>query len=168
MAKKPVKLQASRAPFLAPGFAECTVKSTGGTFTALTASGIHATSTESEQAAAEALGRKLLGPAFVRVERRGVKTISRQLCNRWVINPPELAVAKAVTAKPVKLQVNTSGAWKDVAFFDAGNGEVGDQVVQGAEAISRATSTPFRVVMHDGLQSVLMHCDPVKGWEKRT
>lgn len=47
-------------------------------------------------------------------------------------------MAVADQPRPVKLQVNTSGAWKDVAYFDAGDKVVSDQVMAGAEQIAAA------------------------------
>ncbi|MBX3660709.1 MAG: hypothetical protein KF740_19920 [Ramlibacter sp.] len=67
--------------------------------------------------------------------------------------------------KPVKLQVNTSGAWKDVVTFDAADDAVGDQVIEGAAQIGRATAFRFRVVMTGPFSEVLMHFDPVAGWK---
>lgn len=68
-------------------------------------------------------------------------------------------------AKPVKLQINTSGAWKDVVTFDAADDFVGDQVTEGAAQIGRATATRFRIVMTGQHAEVLTRFDPVTGWK---
>lgn len=74
--------------------------------------------------------------------------------------------SNAPAERPVKLQVNTSGAWKDVAFFDASDVAVTDQVTDGAAQVGEATKTPFRIATRDGLQTVLFHFIPGDGWKE--
>lgn len=80
---------------------------------------------------------------------------------------PNATKTAAAKARPVKLQVNTSGAWKDVLFFDAGDDEKTGRVLQGIDTLGPAGTSAFRLVMHDALQSVLMHWSVGKGWEQR-
>lgn len=81
---------------------------------------------------------------------------------------PKRSNAKAAPAKerPVKLQVNTSGAWKDVLFFDAGNDEKTGQVLHGVDILGPVGSSSFRLAMRDAEQTVLMHWSAGKGWEQ--
>jgi hypothetical protein len=68
-------------------------------------------------------------------------------------------------AKPVKLQVNTAGAWKDVVSFDAADAAAADHVMQGAAMVGAgAQKAKFRVVMADSLQTALTHWTLEKGW----
>jgi hypothetical protein len=64
--------------------------------------------------------------------------------------------------KPVKLQVNTSGAWRDVIGFDAADD------VQSCEVMDAAA--PFRVVIPnvDAPRSpiVLTRWSPEAGWRQ--
>jgi hypothetical protein len=55
--------------------------------------------------------------------------------------------AKAV--KPVKLQVNTTGAWRDVVGFDAGNDLEACEAMDAAATLGRIAKASFRVVMKD-------------------
>lgn len=76
-------------------------------------------------------------------------------------------------SKPVKLQINTSGTWRDVVSFDAANDAVGDQVMDGAAELGKATNSRFRVVMKGSLaeplaHEVLVHFDPAQGWKAVT
>ncbi|CAM8627493.1 hypothetical protein MCEMSHM24_02727 [Comamonadaceae bacterium] len=74
--------------------------------------------------------------------------------------PKSLAIEK-----PVKLQVNTAGAWKDVVSFDAADAAAADHVMQGAALIcAGAQQAKFRVVIADSLQTALSHWTLEKGW----
>ena len=69
-----------------------------------------------------------------------------------------------VASKPVTLQVNTSGAWKGVVNFDAGKDAEAADVMEAAAVLGRASGAKFRVVIRDGLQTVLAHWTQEKGW----
>lgn len=67
--------------------------------------------------------------------------------------------------KPVKLQVNTSGAWKDVVRFDAADPVASDKVMQAAPLLGDVSGATFRIAMCDSYQTVLMSWTPDKGWK---
>lgn len=59
-------------------------------------------------------------------------------------------------AKPCVLQVNNSGAWKNVLRFDAANTDQVSKVEQGAELLHEACPRiTFRMATDDGTQTVL-------------
>lgn len=66
--------------------------------------------------------------------------------------------------RPCELQVNNSGAWKNVASFDAGDGPTQALLLQGAELIASAVDSKFRVITKHEQPLVLMHCDKA-GWK---
>jgi hypothetical protein len=68
--------------------------------------------------------------------------------------------------KPVKLQVNTSGAWRDVIGFDAGSDVECTEVMRAAETLGRISKAKFRVVIKDSLQTPLLHWTPEAGWKE--
>jgi len=70
--------------------------------------------------------------------------------------------------KPVKLQANTSGAWKDVVRFDADNTRAAAEVMDAAETLGRVSAgdTTFRVVIDDGLGMVLYRWEIDHGWKE--
>lgn len=66
--------------------------------------------------------------------------------------------------KPCKLQMNNSGAWKDITHFDAADEERTDDLMnaaaQLADVVNDAAKKPqltLRVVTADALPAVLMH-----------
>lgn len=72
-------------------------------------------------------------------------------------------------SSPCKLQINSRGAWRDVLGFDSD--------AMRAEALQVAASnlvmiadhsgrTTLRIVLADGLQTVLQHWTYEKGWTK--
>lgn len=68
-------------------------------------------------------------------------------------------------ARPVKLQVNTSGAWRDVIGFDAGKDVECSEVMGAAETLGRVSAgAKFRIVVTDTHQTPLMHWTPAAGW----
>jgi hypothetical protein len=71
----------------------------------------------------------------------------------------------STTVKPVKLQVNTSGAWKDVIRFDAANDVESCEVMGAAETLGRVSKAKFRITTDDGLQQALKHWAPDTGWK---
>lgn len=67
----------------------------------------------------------------------------------------------------VKLQINSSGAWKDLLRFDID--AVDDQAIQVAAANLVSLADPdgrtgLRIAMADGYQTVLVRWDQKKGW----
>jgi hypothetical protein len=74
----------------------------------------------------------------------------------------------SVAKKPVKLQVNNSGAWTDVLRFDAADELACSEVMEAAAALGRLGGGTWRVCMADSLQQVLLHWTAAKGWEARS
>lgn len=78
-------------------------------------------------------------------------------------------------SKPCKLQMNNSGAWKDVAHFDAGDEERADAIMnagaQLADAVNDGAKKPrltLRIVADDAMADVLMRYDNREhGWRDR-
>lgn len=66
--------------------------------------------------------------------------------------------------RPVKLQVNTSGAWRDVISFDAGKDVECAEAMSAAETLGRISGAKFRVVIKGALQTPLMHWTRDAGW----
>lgn len=66
--------------------------------------------------------------------------------------------------KPVKLQVNTSGAWRDVVSFDAADPVNFEKVMEAAQTLGDVTGAAFRIVIRDGQQTCLRSWSPGKGW----
>lgn len=65
-------------------------------------------------------------------------------------------------AKPVQLQVNNTGAWKNVCSFDADDHVGGVKVMQAADLLQQVDpSLKFRIATRDSLNEALMHL--VKG-----
>lgn len=69
--------------------------------------------------------------------------------------------------KPVKLQVNTSGAWKDVVGFDADDARRTDLVTDAAESLGLvgAGAITFRIVSDEPLPCVLFNWKHGMGWK---
>ena len=70
--------------------------------------------------------------------------------------------------RPIKLQLNNSGAWKDVTHFDASDDAVGQQVLDAADTLGRinAHRVTYRLVTEDALPAVLMTWNKDVGWKK--
>jgi hypothetical protein len=68
--------------------------------------------------------------------------------------------------KPVTLQVNTSGAWRNVIGFDAGKDVECAEVMGAAQTLGRISKAKFRVVIKDSLQTPLLHWTPEAGWKE--
>jgi hypothetical protein len=73
-----------------------------------------------------------------------------------------------VGTKPVKLQVNTSGAWRDVIAFDAEKDIESAEAMSAAATLGRIAKAKFRVVIKNSpvprAPIVLMHWSPETGW----
>ncbi len=60
--------------------------------------------------------------------------------------------------RPVKLQANVAGAWKDVLLFDAGNDHAAANVQAGvAQLYEAAPGTSWRITTRDRVPVVLRH-----------
>lgn len=73
--------------------------------------------------------------------------------------------------KPVKLQVNTSGAWRDVICFDAAKDVESAEVLGAAETLGRVSKAAFRVVIKDSVNprapEVLLRWTADRGWKEQ-
>lgn len=69
-----------------------------------------------------------------------------------------------IKEKPVKLQINTSGAWRNVISFDAADEKASGQVLAAAPVLAEIGRGTLRIVIDDGLQEVLQSWTPEKGW----
>ncbi|KPU91117.1 hypothetical protein APR50_17290 [Variovorax paradoxus] len=69
--------------------------------------------------------------------------------------------------KPAKLQVNTSGAWKDVVRFDATDVAETDRVTDAADELGQvgAGAITFRLVSDEALPRVLFRWTHPVGWK---
>jgi len=74
-------------------------------------------------------------------------------------------------AKPVKLQINTNGAWRDVIAFDAAADVECGEVMSAADTLGRIGKAAFRVVMTNSpvprSPEVLLHWTPEAGWKEK-
>lgn len=62
--------------------------------------------------------------------------------------------------KPVQLQVNNSGAWKTVVYFDAADESQTRRIERAAESLHQVDArSTFRIVTKEHPQQVLMHLD---------
>jgi hypothetical protein len=68
--------------------------------------------------------------------------------------------------RPVKLQVNTSGAWKDVVRFDAGNDVAASSVMEAAKTLGEINDgrITFRIASDEPLPFVLSRWSKADGW----
>lgn len=70
-------------------------------------------------------------------------------------------------SRPCKLQINTTGAWRDLLRFDIDEVD-GNEVQHAAQELINAANpkgrTTLRITMADSLQSVIAHWDAEKGW----
>jgi len=76
-------------------------------------------------------------------------------------------VDSPAVSKPVKLELNNSGAWKTVARFDAADEQQADPAMQAAELLQRVNPRQaWRIATDEPLPLVLMRlCDAATGWE---
>lgn len=71
-------------------------------------------------------------------------------------------------SRPCKLQINTSGAWRDLLRFDIDTIDADALQVAAAELVSIADPegrTTLRITIADSLQSVIVRWDAKKGWQ---
>jgi hypothetical protein len=73
----------------------------------------------------------------------------------------------STVARPVKLQVNERGSWRDVVRFDAGNDFATEKVMDAANSLGAACpSTKYRIATDEALPQVLMYWKAETGWVK--
>lgn len=83
-----------------------------------------------------------------------------------------------VMKKPVRLEINNSGAWKVIGRFDAANEDAADAVLNAAGDLAAALNDPasgrtglvtLRVSMAEAPHDVLMYWESMEtGWRDRT
>jgi hypothetical protein len=73
-------------------------------------------------------------------------------------------------ARPVRLQVNTGGAWRNVIDFDAGKEVACGEVMAAADMLARIGKATCRIVMANSnaprSPTVLMNWTPDRGWQE--
>lgn len=68
------------------------------------------------------------------------------------------------TPKPVILQINSMGAWRNVITFDAADADACGVIEYHAPSVAVVGRAKLRVVTADGLQQPLRHWDIERGW----
>lgn len=69
--------------------------------------------------------------------------------------------------RPVKLQINNSGAWRDMFRFDLDSVDaeaVQTAAVQLVEAVDHTGRTSLRICIANAEQTRLIHWNAEKGW----
>lgn len=70
----------------------------------------------------------------------------------------------AAPVKPVQLQINTTGAWRNVIAFDADKARQSSAAMKHGAALAGIAGGTCRVVLADGTQAALAHWTPEAGW----
>ena len=68
------------------------------------------------------------------------------------------------TTRPCRLQVNTTGAWRNVLDFDAGNGD--EVMEQAAQLFALAPGAKLRIMGDASDTAPLMTWSTESGWRK--
>ena len=71
---------------------------------------------------------------------------------------------KVQASTKVKLQINTSGAWRNVIEFDSADHQNGVMVMRHAPAIATLGKGTLRIVLADGSQTALFSWTSKQGW----
>ena len=73
---------------------------------------------------------------------------------------------KSSKIKPVKLQINAKGAWKDVIHFDAASDDESDRVISAACTLAEIDGgVTFRIVTDEVTPERLMQWTKQDGWQ---
>lgn len=70
-------------------------------------------------------------------------------------------------SRPCKLQINSTGAWRDMLQFDIDQVDAEVVQIKAAELVIVAnpeSRTTLRIVTCDGMQTALVRWDVKKGW----
>ena len=70
-------------------------------------------------------------------------------------------------SRPCKLQINSTGAWRDMLQFDIDQVDAEVVQIKAAELVIVANPenrTTLRIVTCDGMQTALVRWDVKKGW----
>lgn len=75
-------------------------------------------------------------------------------------------LATVPAARPVRLEINNSGAWKLIARFDAGDEALGDKACAAGQLLGEINpEATFRISTDEALPCVLMRWDAAQGWK---
>jgi hypothetical protein len=82
--------------------------------------------------------------------------------------PKKKPSSQPKASKPMKLQVNTAGAWKDVITFEGCEDHVTGEVMDNAHwlGIHHDGVVSFRIAAVDQQIGVLAHWTREKGWKE--
>lgn len=72
-------------------------------------------------------------------------------------------------SRPCKLQINTTGAWRDVLRFDIDAVDAGALQLAASELVGIADpegKASLRITMADSLQTTLVRWDAKNGWRE--
>lgn len=75
-------------------------------------------------------------------------------------------LAAIAAARPVRLELNNSGAWKTLARFDAGDDEQCDKARAAGQLLGElgGTRTALRICTDEALPCTLLRWTPERGW----
>ena len=96
----------------------------------------------------------------------GLPISDEQVAQTGIDNLAEADAQAALPKKTVRLQVNNSGAWKNIVTFDAANDEFSSSVMLAAAMLGTASAhdITFRIVIPDTYPEVLTSWSRSKGW----
>lgn len=66
--------------------------------------------------------------------------------------------------RPVKLEINNSGAWKTIGRFDACNDESADKARAIGQLLGELSPCTLRIATDEPLPCVLVRWDADRGW----
>lgn len=69
-----------------------------------------------------------------------------------------------MTPRPVRLQFNQQGAWRNALDFDASSDTVAAQVMHHAAMLCKCTDARARIITTDGMQTALTRWSAGAGW----
>jgi hypothetical protein len=67
-------------------------------------------------------------------------------------------------SKPVKLQINATGAWRNVLTFNAADDDQAASVMHHAAELARIGKASLRIATDDGLQTAITYWHATSGW----
>jgi hypothetical protein len=74
--------------------------------------------------------------------------------------------AETLAPRPVRLELNNSGAWKTLARFDAGDEAAADKAQRAGQLLGELSGgrTTLRICTDDALPCVLLRWTADRGW----
>lgn len=67
-------------------------------------------------------------------------------------------------SKPLRMQFNQKGAWRNALDFDCSDPDKAGEVMHLSAQLAALTNATARIVMTDGSQTVVAHWSPGAGW----